>query len=76
MELMSMKLSPSQGFKNVYDSTEMHLITLKKLELENNGIPAIIFDQRDSSYNAFGRIYLSVPIQFYDEALEILQDED
>jgi len=42
------------------------------LKLEDEGIPVMIFDQRDSSYNAFGYIYLNVHTANIDKAIEIL----
>lgn len=44
----------------VEESSDEYSIRINKIRLEDEGIPAIIFDQRDSSYNAFGYIYLKV----------------
>lgn len=61
---------------NVCQSMDEYTIRIKKLKLEDEGIKCIIFDQRDSSYNAFGYLYLQV--QSADEAIarEILEESD
>ncbi|MDG1332241.1 MAG: DUF2007 domain-containing protein [Crocinitomicaceae bacterium] len=59
----------------VYDSTEEYTIHIKKLALEDAGIPATIFDQRDSSYNAFGYIYLQVKSEHKEQALQVLEEQ-
>jgi len=43
-----------------------------QLKLENEGIPVMIFDQRDSSYNTFGDMYIQVPTDFEQLALELI----
>ena len=60
---------------SVYDSYEEYSIHIKKLALEDAGIPVMIFDQRDSSYNAFGYIYLHVPVEFKERALQVLEEQ-
>lgn len=46
------------------------------MNLEDHGISVILFDQRDSSYNAFGYIYLNVRVHDKDKALELLNASD
>jgi hypothetical protein len=58
---------------SVYDSHEEYTVHIRKLALEDAGIPVTIFDQRDSSYNAFGYVYLNVPVEHKERALEVLQ---
>lgn len=53
-------------------STDEYSIRIKKIMLDDEGIPAILFDQRDSSYNAFGCIYLKVHKDHEQEALKLL----
>ena len=60
------RLVSESDWVTVLDSTDEFTIRIEKLKLEDEGIPVIIFDQRDSSYNAFGYIYLKV--QKKDEA--------
>ncbi|MFK7787250.1 MAG: DUF2007 domain-containing protein [Crocinitomicaceae bacterium] len=61
---------------SVYDSHEEYSVHIKKLALEDAGIPVTIFDQRDSSYNAFGYVYLNVPIEHKERALQILEENE
>ena len=60
----------------IVESTDEYSIRINKLLLEDEGIPAIIFDQRDSSYNAFGYIYLKVHKENESEARKLLNSED
>ena len=46
------------------------------MKLEAHEIPAAIFDQRDSSYNAFGYLYLNVHWQDEQIALELIEESD
>lgn len=57
----------------VFQSTDVFEIKILKLKLEDEGIPVSIFDQRDSSYNAFGYIYISVPADRFEEAKTIIE---
>ena len=68
------KLVNEPSWVSVYDSHEEYTVHIKKLALEDAGIPVTIFDQRDSSYNAFGYIYLHVPIELKEKALQVLED--
>jgi hypothetical protein len=43
------------------------------MQLQEAGVPAVIFDQRDSSYQAFGYIYLKVQRNELDKARKILK---
>lgn len=67
------KLVNEPSWVSVYDSHEEYTIHIKKMALEDAGIPVSIFDQRDSSYNAFGYIYLHVPVEFKEKALQVLE---
>lgn len=68
------KLVIEPKWVSVYDSHEEYTVHIKKLALEDAGIPVTIFDQRDSSYNAFGYIYLHVPKEFKEKALQVLEE--
>ncbi len=59
----------------VEESTDEYSIRIKKLLLEDEGIPAILFDQRDSSYNAFGYIYLKVHKENESKARKLLNSK-
>lgn len=60
----------------VYQSSDEYMITIQKLKLEDAEIPVMVFNQRDSSYNAFGYIYINVPSEFRAEAEKIVNSEN
>lgn len=51
-------------------------VRLRILHLEAHSIEAVPFDQRDSSYLAFGYMYLNVRRENEQQALEILKHYD
>lgn len=59
----------------VDQSLDEYSIRINKIRLEDEGIPAILFDQRDSSYNAFGYIYLKVHKENESKALKLLNSD-
>jgi len=59
----------------VFQSTDEYMIRIRKLTLEDHEIPVMLFDQRDSSYNAFGYIYLNVRKEDEKRAVELLNTE-
>jgi len=60
----------------VFQTTDEYMVHIYKLKLEDNNIPVSIFNQIDSSYNAFGYIYLSVPLKDEKNALELINNEN
>lgn len=74
--LLRTKLVNEPSWVSVYDSHEEYTVHIKKLALEDAGIPVTIFDQRDSSYNAFGYIYLHVPVELKEKALQVLKENE
>jgi len=60
----------------IYQTTDEYSVRIKKTQLDDHNIPAVIFDQRDSSYNAFGFIYLNVLKENEAEARNLLNLED
>lgn len=72
--LFRTKLVNEPNWVSVYNSHEEYSVQIKKLALEDAGIPVTIFDQRDSSYNAFGYIYLNVPVELKEKALQVLEE--
>lgn len=66
------KLVSEPAWVTVLQSTDEFEIRIKKLQLENEEIPVMIFDQRDSSYNAFGYIYLNVPKEYEEVARNLV----
>ena len=73
--LHRIKLVNESQWVTIVESTDEYSIRINKLLLEDEGIPAIIFDQRDSSYNAFGYIYLKVQKENESEARKLLNSE-
>ena len=60
----------------VFQSTDEYIVRIYKMKLEAHEIPVSIFDQRDSSYNAFGYLYLNVRPQDEKIALELIEESD
>lgn len=75
-KLTTLKLVNEPKWHSVYQSIEEYSVHIRKLKLESEGIPTMVFDQRDSSYNAFGYIYLQVPLDHVEEANKILKEFD
>lgn len=71
-----MKLVQTPKWKTVYQTKSEHSLHIIKLMLEAEGIPVMVFDQRDSSYNAFGDIYLQVHIDDEERALELINSNE
>jgi len=69
------KLTPEPKWVTVYQSTDQYMVSIQKLKLDDAQIPVIQFNQRDSSYNAFGYIYLQVPTELIDKATKIIDNE-
>lgn len=69
------KLAKEPKWTTVYQSTDEYMISIQKLKLEDAKIPVIEFNQRDSSYNAFGYIYLQVPTELVESATQIIENE-
>lgn len=63
---------PEPKWKTVWQTKNEHSIRILKLALESEGIPVMIFDQRDSSYNSFGDMYLQVPSEMEEVACGLL----
>jgi hypothetical protein len=70
------KLVNEPNWVSVYESSEDFSVHIKKMALEDAGIPVAIFDQRDSSYKAFGYISIHVPSELKEEALLVLKDHE
>lgn len=73
--LKNIRLSKESSWVTIMDSTDEYSVHIIKLRLEDEGIPAVIFNQRDSSYNAFGYIYLQVRKEDEERALKLLNSE-
>ena len=66
---------PEPKWKTVYQTKNEVSIRILKMTLESEGIPVMIFDQRDSSYNSFGDMYLQVPVELEKEVFSILESK-
>lgn len=73
-KLTTLKLVNEPKWLTVYQSIEEHSVYIRKLKFESEGIPTMVFDQRDSSYNAFGYVYLQVPSEQVENANKILRE--
>lgn len=73
---LATKLKSESPWTTIYQSTDEFSIRIKKVTLEDNEIPVRLFDQRDSSYNAFGYIYLNVLKEHVETARKILNLSD
>lgn len=73
--LKKIKLVNESDWVTVDQSLDEYSIRINKIRLEDEGIPAILFDQRDSSYNAFGYIYLKVQKENESKALKLLNSD-
>lgn len=66
------KLVNDSDWVTIAQSIDEFSIRIDKLKLEDEGIPAMLFDQRDSSYNAFGYVYLKVLKKDEENARKLL----
>lgn len=70
-----MKLVRTTNWVNVYHTNDPFLAQILKAKLEDQDIPVVLYDQRDSSYNAFGYLYLSVPNDREMEAKKLIEQD-
>ncbi len=66
------KLIREPEWVTIFESRDEYIVRIKHMQLVEADIPAVIFDQRDSSYQAFGYLYLKVQQEHMENALEIL----
>jgi hypothetical protein len=69
------KLVKEPKWTTAFQSADAYMVSIQKLKLEDAEIPVIQFNQQDSSYNAFGYIYLQVPTELIDKATQIIENE-
>lgn len=58
--MLRTKLVPESKIVTVYQGADEYSARIFKLKLEDEGIKVQLIDERDSSYNAFGYVYLKV----------------
>lgn len=73
--LLRTTLKAESNWVTVFESMDEYSVHIHKLKLEDHGIPASVFNQQDSSYKAFGYIYLVVPKEYEGKARDLLIKE-
>lgn len=73
---LRVKLVKEPNWESVFQTNHEYEIRIKKLLLEDENIPVMIFDQRDSSYNAFGYLYLYVKTNDVEKAIILLNTDN
>lgn len=63
-----------EGWKTVFLTGEEYKANMAKDLLENEGIKAILMNQRDTAYKSFGNIEVYVQEADEQKALEILKE--
>ncbi|MBN1768604.1 MAG: DUF2007 domain-containing protein [Prolixibacteraceae bacterium] len=63
-----------KDWKQVFLSGELYQAEIARELLENNGINAVIMNQKDSSYTSFGDIEVFVNQKDEAKALEIIKE--
>ena len=58
----------------IYSDALEHTVMLVKLKLEENSIPTIVLNKRDSSYNAFGEVELYIRREDAVKARHLIKD--
>ena len=56
----------------IYETDQLFQAEMVKNTLEENGIAAVILNQRDSSYNMFGSVNVMVNVNDREKAAEII----
>lgn len=57
----------------IYETEQLFQAEMVKNTLEENGITAVILNQRDSSYNMFGSVNVMVSVNDLEKAEEIIK---
>jgi len=63
-----------EGWKTVYETDQEYQATIAKDVLENNGIQAVILNQKDSTYLVWGQISVLVPEADEETAINLLKE--
>ena len=70
------KITPDSNVAIVHQSTDEFSARILKTKLESSGIEVFFVDDRDSSYNAFGYVYLKVLKEHKEQAEQIINSLD
>lgn len=71
-QLNQVKLVKESQWHSIFQSLEPYSVEIFKLKLEAEGITVMVWDERDSSYNAFGYVHLQVKSEFKEQAKAII----
>ncbi len=63
-----------KGWKEVLLTRDEVRATMARDILTNEGIPAVVMNQKDSTYNAFGDLAVYVPEASEEKALDLIKD--
>jgi hypothetical protein len=63
-----------EGWKTVFETDQHYRATIAKDVLENNGIQAVILNQKDSTYLVWGQISVMVPEFDEQTAINLLKE--
>ncbi len=74
MGLAKMKLTPINPWISIYQSKFSHSIEIVKMRLQDEDIPVQIWNQMDSSYQAFGEIHINVKKEDEERAKRIIDE--
>lgn len=69
-----MELTKEKKWISIHQSMDPFSIEIFKLKLEDEGIPVLVWDERDSSYNAFGYLHLQVLSEDQEKAKTIIDN--
>lgn len=72
--LKKVQLIQQPKWTTVFQTRDEFSLRIIKLRLEDEAIPVMIFDQRDSSYTTFGDIYIQVPLEYEQKALDLINE--
>lgn len=61
------------NWTSIFETDQLYKAELVKEVLCDNGVEAVILNQKDSSYNAFGTIQVMVSRDHKDQAEEIIK---
>lgn len=63
-----------KGWKEIYATIHEYRAEMAKEVLENEGIGAVIMNQKDTAYKTFGEIYVYVHEENAERAVELLKN--
>ena len=63
-----------KGWKEVFMTTHEYKVEIAREILENEGISAVVINQKDTAYQAFGEIYVYVQEENAEQADELLKN--